>query len=210
MFQLEELKRVVWSPKKQKSEVNGKSSLSIKGFEESDSRCTDRALLFTPIYLPGSDLGPQSSFPGRLSNCKNVVLALINKLSDVSQLTCNGSRPGVILSPKEHLATSGEISGFHNWSGGCYWHLVDMWLNILACAGQPPATKDYPEQNVRGVDYVPMLQLISRCLSLLRSLVQCTSFSILGDKTVHYLTFFLCFIPLNSKPKFSCPFLNGT
>lgn len=58
------------------------------------------------------------------------------------------------------------------------------------------------------LDHVSMLQFISRCMSLSRSPTQYTSFWILDDNPFHYLTFFLCFIPLDSTTKFSCLFLH--
>lgn len=59
-------------------------------------------------------------------------------------------QPEVILLPRGHLTTSGDIFSCHSWGRGVLLDLVGkrpgMLLNILQCTGQPPTTKNYPAQ----------------------------------------------------------------
>ena len=46
----------------------------------------------------------------------------------------------MILPTKGHLATSGDIFGFHSWEEGCYWHLVSRGRGCCLTSGNTQAT----------------------------------------------------------------------
>lgn len=67
----------------------------------------------------------------------------------------SGFQPGMIppLSPREHVVTSGNMFGGHDWELGGERPAVRP--NCLQCTGRPPlhpVTTNYPAPNVRRVE----------------------------------------------------------
>ena len=69
-------------------------------------------------------------------------------LGRLGYIYSNGSQSGAILPPKGHLATSGDIFGYHNQARGVLLASSEqrprMLLQVLQRTGQRFSTKSYP------------------------------------------------------------------
>lgn len=59
-----------------------------------------------------------------------------------SRVCISGSPPRVILPPREHFTSLGDIFDFHDWAGSR--ERSGMMVNMVQCIGWPPTTKNYP------------------------------------------------------------------
>lgn len=80
------------------------------------------------LFSPGWGLGLQQSSPKRAGGMGGKAFSPVHaktiSLPNCKGESCCSMLLGVILSPREHLAMSEDIFGYHNWGEDCYSHLV--------------------------------------------------------------------------------------
>lgn len=124
------------------------------------------SLLLRPSGQAGNwpHLCPRESyfFPRALAGCPESLISSLTHENHLPVVRSAGLSEGVLLSPRRHLAMSGDIFHCHNWEG-CSWHLMGpgVLLNILKCS-QPSQQKLIPANGRSAQGVKPLFRVSNK------------------------------------------------